>query len=95
MTPETNDQQRFNADTVAQWAGLDQSSGQAFGPKEKGDYHAKDFEHFLIYKYAELVQYTEDDTPNEDVWMDKFNDWLMELEPDEFIKYANEWKVAT
>lgn len=43
-------------------------------------------------KYSELVNYTEDNTPDKDIWESKFNDWLCTLEPDDFIKYANEFK---
>ena len=52
-----------------------------------------DFESYLIEQYAEIVNCTEDDTPNEELWMDKCNEWMCSLEADDFIKFANKYVI--
>ena len=47
-----------------------------------------DFEEFLQYKHMELFpQILDDELP------DAFDEWLEELQFEDFIKYANEYKV--
>ncbi len=48
-----------------------------------------DFESFLMDKYAEKVNCTEDDTLDEEVWLEKFNDWQCNLDCERWIYYAN------
>lgn len=45
----------------------------------------KDFEYFLMEKHAEDYQGIDDDM------VDAFNDWLVELQVDEIIEYANQY----
>lgn len=46
----------------------------------------KSFEDYLIDKHAAQYCGLDDDMP------DNFNDWLCDLDPDEFIAYAEDWK---
>jgi hypothetical protein len=48
------------------------------------------FETYLQNEYARSVQFTENDTLDDDS-VDAFDDWLCELEPEEIIKLAEEW----
>ena len=54
----------------------------------------KDFYSFLMDKYSDEVRYTENDTPNKDVWENKFNDWLCELDVENWLKYGDLYKKA-
>lgn len=45
----------------------------------------KDFEEYLQYVHMEDYRGVDDDAP------DDFDNWSMELSPEEWIAYANEW----
>ena len=53
----------------------------------------KDFESFLMDKYSDEVRYTENDMPNKDLWVDKFNDWLCELDVEDWLKYGDKYAI--
>jgi hypothetical protein len=53
---------------------------------EKSKY--RDFEDFLSWKHAEDYSGCDDDMP------DHCNDWITNLDNEEIIKYANEYKNA-
>ena len=45
----------------------------------------KDFEDFLMEKHAEQYQGLDDEMP------DDYEEWLADLDPNEFIKYGNQY----
>lgn len=49
-----------------------------------------DFEAYLTNKWQEQVTCTENDCLDDDI-PEVFNEWLCELNPDDFIKYANQY----
>lgn len=51
----------------------------------------KDFEDFLRDKYSNIVHCTEKDTNDKDLWEERYNEWIVSLYPDHFIRYADEY----
>lgn len=49
----------------------------------------KTFEDFLASKHAEKYVGLDDDMP------DQFNNWLIMLEPDDWIKFGDEYRSVT